>query len=67
MKQKFNVAGLPDQGMLYIDNCSEIPAGIYSFEKGISEGSSPVPITITRYKNIVKLSKKTLRQIKDNL
>jgi len=71
MKQKFsvkvnNIAGWPDQGMVYIDD-GTVPAGVYSFEKGEPKGDEPTPVYIKEYKNRVRLSKKTLKKITDNL
>jgi hypothetical protein len=58
-----NIAGWPDQGMLYIGNGTEVPPGVYAFKRGVSEGDNPTPIMITKYKNRVKLSKKTIEKI----
>jgi hypothetical protein len=73
MKNKYNVkidnvAGWPDQGLIYIDDGTEIPKGLYSFRKNDTEkGSNPVPIYISKYKNRIKLSKRILKKLEENL
>lgn len=62
-----NVAEWPEQGLVYIGNSEEVPAGIYKFEMGKSEGKNPTPIHISKYRNRIKLSKKALKQIEENL
>lgn len=60
-----NIVGWPDQGIVYIADGAVAP-GIYSFKKSKSK-KVPVPIYIKEYKNRVRLSKKTIKEIEDNL